>query len=532
MRALLAATLTAALACGTASPGAAPDAGADAGPPDLQITVDGPGLVRSEPAAIDCPGACAATLGTGAAVTVIAAPLPGAYFTGWSGDCAAAGRALRAGATTPAACTATFALAARGWARSYGGATYDWAQALDATTDGGYVIAGYTGSFGAGERDAWIVKLDGDGQIEWQRTYGGPAADEARAVRQTPDGGYLVAGLTASFGAGATDVWVLKLDGAGVIEWQRTYGGAAADQANGLALLPGGGALVVGQTESFGAGDRDGWVLQIDAQGEVVWQRTYGGAGMDTASAVVALADGALVVGSAKSFTADGLPDVWVMRLDAAGVPRWQETLGGDNFDYGYAVAPTADGGFVVCGWTASFGASVTDAWVLKLTAAGAVEWQRAYRGDDVDAAEAVVPLPDGGYLLAGVTWSFGAGGKDFWLLRLDPAGDIVWQKTYGGPVWDWAHALQAGRDDTFVAAGHSMSFGPGEYAMWVVKVDGDGACGTADGALGQVTTAVAVETGAAAVPVAATVGTTTVSAAPSTAAGEPSTASAITQYP
>jgi hypothetical protein len=233
-------------------------------------------------------------------------------------------------------------------------------------------VAGWTESFGASRKDVWVVKLDGRGNVQWQKTYGGPGEDEARAIVPTSDGGYVMAGRTGSFGAGADDVWVVKLDGRGNVQWQKTYGGSGNDYAYAIAPTGDGGYVVVGRTGSFGAGADDVWVLKLDGQGDVQWQKTYGGSGNDYAYAIAPTGDGGyVVVGQTFSF-GDGYYDVWVLKLDAQGDAQWQKTYGATSGDGAYAIAPTSDGNYVVAGETQSFEGK-WDVWVLKLGADGSI---------------------------------------------------------------------------------------------------------------------------------------------------------------
>jgi len=306
------------------------------------------------------------------------------------------------------------------WSRIYGGPNYDEAFALAPTSDGGYVVAGRTASFGVrgGGDDVWVLKLDGQGNVVWQKTYGGTNIDQAFALARTSDGGYVVAGRTASFGAGWDDVWVLKLDGQGNVVWQKTYGGTGDDGAYALAPTSDGGYVVAGYTRSFGGG---AWVLKLDGQGNVVWQKT---SSLDEARAIIPTSDGGYVV-AGKTYYWAGRYNVWVLKLDGQGNVQWQKNYGGTDDDEAYAIAPTSDGGYVVAGWTKSFGAGSKDVWVLKLDGQGNVQWQKTYGGTGDDEARAIAPTSGGGYVVAGWTKSFGAGSKDVWVLKLEADGTM-----------------------------------------------------------------------------------------------------------
>jgi hypothetical protein len=362
------------------------------------------------------------------------------------------------------------------WGRTYGGTNENYdAYAIAPTFDGGYVVAGRIGSFDRpGKWDVWVLKLDGQGDVQWQKTYGGPDAEWALAITPTSDGGYIMAGMTRSFGAGLGDVWVLKLDGRGNIQWQKTYGGSGEDSANAIALTSDGGYVVAGEIDSFGAGSIDVWVLKLDGQGDVQWQRTYGGANVDEASAITSTPDGGYIVaGMTRSFGA-GKSDIWVLKLDGQGNVEWQKTYGGTGDDVAYAITPTSDGGYVVTGWTLSFGAGLGDVWVLKLDGQGNVQWQKTYGGKGRDEARAIVSASDGGYVLVGMTASF-TGSYDAWVLKLDAQGDVQWQKIYGGANYDGAHAIARTGDGVYVMAGKTQSFGVGEGDVWVLKLGADG---------------------------------------------------------
>ncbi|GBC85869.1 hypothetical protein HRbin11_02328 [bacterium HR11] len=366
---------------------------------------------------------------------------------------------------------------AQTWAQTYGGGRLEVAYSVRTAADGGLVVAGSTDSFGAGGTDAWVLRLDADGRVLWQKALGGDGTDVAYAVRPTPDGGFVVAGYTSSFTAGGeAGAWVFRLNAAGGLVWQKVYGPGVA---YGLDRTSDGGFVVAGATTAFGAAGLDAWVLRLDAQGNVVWQRRYGGSGSDVAYSVRAVPDGGFVVAGFTTSFGAGSYDAWVLRLDAAGGVLWQRAYGGGLQDWAYAVDRTSDGGFIVAGYTESFGAGANDVWVFRLDDSGDVQWTATYGDTADDYAYAVQALPDGGFIVAGYTTSFGAVYLgDFWVLRLGPDGAIVWQKRYGGVSYDWAYAVQALPDGGFVIAGMSQSFNALNRDVWVVRTDGNGDLG------------------------------------------------------
>ena len=363
------------------------------------------------------------------------------------------------------------------WAKTYGWSSSEVAWSVGLTSDGGCVVAGWTYSSGAGEADFWALKLRADGTVEWKKTYGGPGWEWADLISQTDDGGYALTGETTSFGAGGGDVWALKLDAGGEVQWEKAFGGRADDLAVSMLQTQDGGYVVAGETKSFGAGDWDAWVLKLDATGGVQWQKTYGGTGWDSSSAdpIEQTTDGGYVLtGRTSSFGAGGF-DIWVLKLDADGAIQWQKTYGGYADDEAHAIRQTADGGYAVAGFTRSFGAGGLDVWVLKLDASGAVQWQETLGGRDGDRCWSVCATSDGGCIIAGDTASYGAGAHDVWMLKLSADGTLQWQRTYGGHQSEWGEAVRQTADGGYYVAGGTQSFGVGYTDLWVLKLDPQG---------------------------------------------------------
>ncbi len=217
--------------------------------------------------------------------------------------------------------TGTNAWAQSYWARTYGGDNTDLALSSQTTPDGGFIVAGHTDSFGAGDWDFWILKLNSSGSIQWQKTYGGGGLDAGPSIQTTSDGGFIVAGTTDSFGAGGYDFLVLKLDSSGNIQWQKTYGANGDDSATSIQATSDGGFIVTGATDSFGAGLEDFWILRLDSSGNIVWQKTYGGSLEDVATSIQATSDGGFIVAGATDSFGAGSSDFWILKLDSTGHP-------------------------------------------------------------------------------------------------------------------------------------------------------------------------------------------------------------------
>ena len=324
------------------------------------------------------------------------------------------------------------------WAKTYSGPAQDeGAYAVRQTADGGFIVGGWTASFGVGGGDWWLVRLDPSGTPLWQKTYGGPGGgfggENVEDLEITSDGGYVVAGATNSFGAEHHQPLVLRLDGSGNVLWQKTYRTTGRDWGGSIALSSDGGYVLAGGTDPlpFGGDDVEGHVVKLDASGNVQWQKTYGGALSDQLRDVQQTSDGGFVVaGWTRSFGA-GREDAWVLKLDADGEIQWQKTFGGGNGDQATAVWQTADGGFIVAAGTSSFGTGHYDVWLLRLDAEGALVWQQTYGGTQADVALDVQQTSDGGFVVMAATGSFGATGLDPWILKLTAGGTVEWQRRY-----------------------------------------------------------------------------------------------------
>jgi len=372
----------------------------------------------------------------------------------------------------------------------YGGIYGDYAHAVQQTSDGGYILAGWTNLIWAVYYDAWLIKTDANGNKVWDKTFGGSYEDVASAVQQTSDGGYILAGVTRSFGAGNGDAWLIKTGAYGNKVWDKTFGGSYEDGASAVQQTSDGGYILAGYNGSFGAGSSDAWLIKTDAHGNKVWDKTFGGSYEDEAYAVQQTSDGGyLLVGYTDSFGA-GKEDAWLIKTDASGETcdcsgdgncyenesKWVKTLGGSGGDYAYSVQQTSDGGYILAGFTNSYGAGYDDVWLIKTAANGNEVWDKTFGGISGDWASAVQQTSDGGYILAGRT-SSSAGLDDAWLIKTDAHGNKVWDKTFGGGGLDYAKAVQQTSDGGYILAGYTISppFGADDYDAWLIKTDAYG---------------------------------------------------------
>jgi len=307
------------------------------------------------------------------------------------------------------------------WSRTYGGAGYENCYSSQQTTDGGYVLAGFTGTFAAGSRDFWLVKTNANGDSLWSRTYGGSESDECYSVQQTDDGGYVLAGYTDSFDFGSSDFWLVKTNAVGDSLWSRKYGGNHADECHSVQQTTDGGYVLAGYTASFGAGSFDFWLVKTNADGDMLWTRTFGGSNLDDCKSIQQTSDGGYVLAGYTGSYGAGNVDFWLVKTDANGDSLWSHTYGDFETEVCYSVVETADSGFVLVGNTNSIGAGDDDIWAVKTTSTGIPVWSRTYGGIEKDRAAAVSNTDDGGVVIAGYSQSFGDGSSDFFAIKVGP---------------------------------------------------------------------------------------------------------------
>jgi hypothetical protein len=346
----------------------------------------------------------------------------------------------------------------------------------------GKVFVKANGKENASAKDLVIVN-----QLVWQKVIGGTSLDYALSVKSTADGGYLLAGYTYSTDGdvtgnhGGLDFWVVKVKADRTIAWQKALGGPGSDYATDVIALADGGCVAVGHTTSTNGdvtralGNGDFWIVRLGADGAIVWQKTYGGTGTDVAQAVTAISNGYVVAGYTTSNDDDvsgnhGNNDIWVIKLDVNGNITGQKTFGGALHDYAYSLTTTADGGYLLAGRTYSTDGDIAsnngggDYWVVKLNSTANIEWQKTLGGTGSDVARSIVTTSDGGSIVAGYTTSTNGnvtnnhGTTDGWVVKLNASGAIIWQKALGGSAIDQAQGVVATQDGGCAIAGYTNS--------------------------------------------------------------------------
>jgi Secretion system C-terminal sorting domain len=358
------------------------------------------------------------------------------------------------------------------WTRTYGGTPPDQGNSVRQTSDGGYIIAGYTDPYGGDFEDVWLIRTDPDGHEIWSNTFGdGDSHDVGRCVQPTNDGGYIIAGYRDPLGYAEQDLWAIKTDSVGNEVW--SYRSIAEDRDRGEFVIEANdssfiiaGILVINDENSYI------WLIKIDSDGDEVWSRTFGGAGRVQGGYCVqqTIDDGFVISGWSNNFFAD----LYLVKTDSEGNEEWSRSYGGNSTEVGYSVQQTTDGGFIIAGLTESYGAGDYDVWLIHTDSQGNEVWSRTFGGTDDDWAESVHQTMDGGFLITGYTESFGAGGGDAWLIKTDSGGNEVWSKTMGGPEYDFGASCQQTLDGGFIVVGTTSSFGAGNDDLWLIRLGAD----------------------------------------------------------
>jgi len=348
------------------------------------------------------------------------------------------------------------------WNQSFGGTGADYGRSVDQTNDDGYIITGNTGSYGAGAYDIWLVKTDSNGTEQWNQTFGGADYEWGYSVDQTNDDGYIITGTTKSFGAGSSDFWLIKTDSNGTEQWNQTFGGTASDTCYTAHQTNDDGYILAGRTYSYGPGITDVWLIKTDSDGNEQWNQTFGGADLDSGSSVEQTNDdGYVIAGYTKSFGA-GAYDVWLIKTDSDGNETWSQTFGGWDDDFGSSVEQTNDDGYVIAGYTKSFGAGARDVWLIKTDSNGTEQWSQTFGGFSEDESDSVQQTSDDGYIIAGTTSSYDVGGAyDFWLIKTisnypPETPDVPDGPTYGYVGVEYTYTTNEVTDPD----GHNVSYG------------------------------------------------------------------------
>jgi hypothetical protein len=365
------------------------------------------------------------------------------------------------------------------WEKLFVKSSTDVFRSVQEVPSGGFIAAGYTAQWSSNDTDGFVVRLKSSGDTLWTRTFNGGKKDLFYKVINTSDGGFVLCGYSSSFSTqGDEDAYYLKLDVNGNELWHFTYGGSSKERAQDIIQTADGGYAFCGYTNSgTGAQGFNSFLVKTDANGNVLWDMKYGGNGYDDANSLKEILPSGDFIMAGQSTTTGGLGlgDIWLVRTNSSGVQSWTQNIGtslNDNAEY---LQLAAAGGFIICGSTEGIGAGSDDGYLVKTNDSGTVEWFKTFGGSSPEDFHRVENTSDGGYILTGTTQSNAAVISNIWLVKTDANGDSSWAYTFGGDNHDHGYSGEQTSDGGYILCGYSASFGFNYEDALVIKVDGNG---------------------------------------------------------
>ena len=363
------------------------------------------------------------------------------------------------------------------WTRTYGGTGADAAYSMIKGIEGNYIITGFSQNSPSNYRNLFILNIDSNGDTIWTKTYGGSLTDEGVDIHQTSDGGYIIIGNTESFGSGLTDIWLLRTDNAGDTVWTKTYGDSNQDVANSGYLSSDGGVIISGSKSHPNANGYDGWLLKTDNLGDTLWTEHYGltqwGA-FEYGTSVIETTDGNILWTTKDLYVGTGYASAFLSKYDNQGSLLWRNGHDVEGEEQFNSVIETFDKGFILTGWRISAFNNGIDLWLVRTDSIGDTLWTKSYGGSDTDVGYDLIQTADNGFIVTGYTRSYGAGNKDLWVIRTDSLGDSLWTRTYGGEGIDEGYSILQTEDGGYIISGNTTSYGSGSYDIWVIKLSED----------------------------------------------------------
>jgi hypothetical protein len=353
------------------------------------------------------------------------------------------------------------------WNKTFGGLYPDEGWVIHQTSDGGFILAGYTESYGSGNSDIWLIKTDADGKKIFDKTFGGSNSDFARSVQQTTDGGYIIGGSTKSYGNGNYDFYVIKTDTGGNLEWQKTFGGNNEDHCQAILQLSNGNYILTGDWDLGGASDC--CLMEIDTEGNELWSKFFSSEYYGFSVDMKITSDGAYIISGTIDFS--GKSNMWLFKTNATGDLIWQKTFGMAVDVISTSVHLTSDQGCLIGGWTVPSDLRRSMV-IVKTDENGNLQWDKCFP-NGLSTKPYVNTLgieqtTDGGYILAGQ--KIVSGDTDAWILRTDTNGTVLWNKTLRGSSDDYCCGIQQIDDEHFILVGATSSYGAGQYNVWLIK--------------------------------------------------------------
>ncbi len=358
------------------------------------------------------------------------------------------------------------------WQIAFGGTDKDIAYGVAPAEKGSVIVVGTTRSYGKGRDDVLVMKVNRDGKTLWKKTFGRKRKDIAYAVTRTADGNFVAVGETRSFSKlGDPDVYVIKFDTNGKLIWERNFGGEMKDFAKSIVATGDGGVLIAGASESFGDTYLDAYILKVDKNGKEEWAKIVGGERDDIANGIALTTDGGFVIAGVTESYGYQSKDYYIVRFDSHAKQRWTKLVGEESEDIAKGVVATKDGGCVVTGKTRSYGSKRNDIMVVKIGPSGKMLWQRLFGYKEKEWMNAITKTENGGFMMAGLTDSFGHGEFDFYVMQLDAEGHSLRGPVYGGEDDDIAHGITRTTTGDYVVVGSTKSYGKGKEDFFIIQL-------------------------------------------------------------
>lgn len=362
---------------------------------------------------------------------------------------------------------------------TYGGSASDQSFSLVGTDDGGFLNFGYTSDLGTA--DFMLVKTDDEGQLEWSKALGGPSGDFGQQVRRTLDNGFIMTGWTASYGAGDDDVLLVKTDDEGTVEWAKTYGRDGTDRGRSVSQTADGGYVIFGHTSAFGLSANDLYLIKTDALGDTVFVKTFGGIESTNENGwwIEETSDGGFIT-TGNTAQGPGTSNLLMVKFDSAGDTLWTRAFGGEGGQTsGLCVLENENSEYIATGWTNAFGAGGRDVFTVKTDQDGTLIWSKTYGGIDNDDSQGIVIDPLGGYGIVGTSSSYnnkGLNADEVFTVWIEDNGDVSYASSFGGSQDELIFAVAASTSQGIAYAGTSDSQGQGAEDVLLVMTLIDGA--------------------------------------------------------
>jgi hypothetical protein len=362
------------------------------------------------------------------------------------------------------------------WTRTFGGSGAEQGHCVQQTSDGGYIIVGWTNSFGSGKGDVWLIKTDMNGDTLWTRIFGGNGDDCAYFVRQTQDGGYILTGNTDSYGPGGYDLWLIRTDAIGDTLCTKTIGGSGGECGYCVRETLDSGYIIVGSTGSFGADQCDIWLIKTDMNGDTLWTKTFDGfpsPDVDVGYWVEEVSDSGYIIAASKGYCWSSYS--WLIKTDRNGDTLW--TISGELASEIYSVQETFDGGYIATGIVYHDAIVPYSEVLLVRTDKNGDGWEKTFMEDQYgsNGGCGVTQASDSSYIIVGTTCPNDTGSLDILLAKIDTAGVLMWSETFGGSENEYGQFVQQTSDGGYIVLGTTHSFGAGQGDIWLIKLGGTG---------------------------------------------------------